>query len=487
MRSFAVSFYAASFGILTLASSVSASPSAEEIRKEVSAQSLIVDTLEQDWTKRVPEFVSSICEEGPTREAVLATARDCRTCGQTLGFNTMTESSEACRKMSRANWAEVLQTSLIRSMLSLTANKLKAEHPAESTQLLSIAKSRDPIRAAASKLKTTQDRAAHLDANEEILSCRGKKIEKINLDEQFPPTQDQGEQGTCYAYGATAMAEAALYRNEKRRTELSPLYAAACSRLPGSSKADDTDIDGGFAEEVLEKWIARGHTMDCKGDVCTQDELEERIRAGAAFRYANLPIVGKLGEDLYQQGITAATLSVSEMEKKNPESKVSLNADYRLEKIPVKTDEDSASCAALTPENSAHLKRISQSLCDGIPVSAAVYTKNFQKTSDGGKTWTPHKLNAQRHGRHAMVITGIEWDGETPYFIFRNSWTKGDEKTPHASKMRLAVADSCRIYRAAILSGNIDRKEPLKNSTLPEPEATPKQPEATHSKNLSSN
>ena len=480
MQSRASYFSIACLGLLSTTISHAATPTSAEAREEISVLSRSIDALEQEWTKRVPEFVSVLCEEGPTRTALLETARDCRTCNQTPSFKTMTASGDECRKMKRSDWTELLAVPMTRSMLSVTANRLKVSHPNASGALQNLVKSRDPIRAAMAKLKTARDRTSNLDATEEILSCHGKKIEKINLDEQFPPTLDQEDQGTCYAYGATGLAEAALYRNEKRRTQLSPLYAAACSRLPGSTQANDSDIDGGFAEEVLERWIAQGHTMDCKGDTCTQDELEERIRDGAAFRKANLPIVGRLGESLYQQGLSAASISVTEMERKNPDAKVSLNADYRLEKVQVKTDEDAARCAPLSPENSEHLKRISKSLCDGIPVSAAVYTKDFQKTSDGGKTWAPHKLNAHRHGKHAMVITGIEWEGDTPYFIFRNSWTKGNKKLPYASKMRLAVADSCRIYRAAILSGNIDRKEPLKNSTLPEPEPGSKQPDAKH-------
>jgi hypothetical protein len=487
VRSRAFHFFSAFLSCLVVASGNAATPSGAELRQEVSVQSRAIDTLEQEWTKRVPEFVAAICEDGPTRTAVLETARDCRTCGETPSFSTMTSSNDACRKMKRSDWADLLKVPITRSMLSLTAHKLKDSSPKESEILKELVKSRDPIRSAMAKLKIAQDRAANLDATDEILSCHGKKIEKINLDDQFPPTLDQEEQGTCYAYGATAMAEAALYRNEKRRTQLSPLYAAACSRLPGSSHADKDNIDGGYAENVLEKWIAQGHTLDCKGETCTPAELEERIRAGADFRKATLPIVGKLGERLFQQGLGAASLSVSEMETKNPNSKIPLNAEYHLEKVRVETDEEANKCAPLTAENSEHLKRISKSLCDGIPVSAAVYTKNFQKTSDGGKTWAPHKLDAQVHGRHAMVITGIEWEGETPYFIFRNSWTKGDEKTPYASKMRLAVADSCRIYRAAILSGNVDRKEPLKNSTVSEPAPSPKQPDAKHTKQLSSN
>ncbi len=385
--------------------------------------------------------------------------------------------------MDHASWAEVLSSSIIRSRLSLTVHEMKPEHPDQASQLENLVKTRDPLRAAMAKLKTLQDREALLQATEEILSCHGYKYQEINLDQQFPPTQDQADQGTCYAYGATAMTEAALYRNEKRRTQLSPLYAAACSRLPGSSTADDNDIDGGFAEEVLKKWIARGHTMDCKGETCTPDELEKRIQSGVAFRVARLPIVGNLGERLYQQGIGAASLSVHEMESKNPDSKVSLNADYRLESIPIDADESASRCPPLNIANSAHLKRISKSLCEGIPVSAAVYTKDFDKSSDGGKTWKPHKRDSAIHGRHAMVITGIEWDGETAYFVFRNSWKKGYEKTPHASKMRLAVANSCRIYRASVLTGNVDRKEPLKNSILPESDPSPKKPDAKHSQN----
>ena len=386
----------------------------------------------------------------------------------------------ACFSLGAEDWRQVLEFSdpPIGSALGRAIPRLEDKEAQE--RLRTLTTSRRSFRDQIFEHHNAKKRHDELLAMKEISSCGGGFVKSINLDSQFPPTNDQGDLGTCYAHTATGAAEAALFRNQGKRVNLSTVYGAACSRLPGMKKGGNPDLDGGgFAEDVIRGWIRRGHALKCEGGECLFADTEAQIRRNEEFINGKLalPFVGTLDLDkkkLEEHGINGAAIAVGSMEREAPQNLMPFSEDdYKLELLDQSpNDSNVRECPSLGSDPKAALRLIAQQLCKGIPVVTSLRMQDVDVSRDGGKTWRHRPYDPNRHSSHAMVATGIEWEGETPYLVFRNSWEEGTAEIPYASKARVPFSSHCRIKRASVITGPRDRNPTPAAPLVAEPAST---------------
>ena len=285
--------------------------------------------------------------------------------------------------------------------------------------------------------------------------------ERIDLSGQFPTPADrsQGPVGSCHAFVATALLEAAIYRNTGRHVKLSEadLFLQNALLNPGLFgellKGKYSLKEAVFPENDVRFAVRNGiATDDFYNDLlrrylpwrCSVNgQLQDLKKAEALYRAKRAadPSLPDPVKVCYDQATSSDAKRLKEglFAADHLEGLEAQRAQVRelLRGFSVSGPKYFSNSLHVCRDKTGRLQREQAILAElrrGRPVYA--YVRQNQ-SGNGTGMWGPSKSGVHR-GFHAIIITGYQDGPDGPSFLIRNSWGGQNPSIPESALCQVA-------------------------------------------------